>query len=240
MIVIERSNRFHESPRLFLKQEEKREIKFLVLHHVQADSADHAIEQFLQHEVSSHFLIDESGKIFELVEENDVAYHAGTSFWAGVDGLNKNSIGIEFINSAPFEKKFSDAQMKSGARLCQYLILKYNIAQKNIVGHCDIAYDKSTNLLDRKQDPSNLFDWEFMAKNAVGIFPKNCKKAAITSIAKTKEMLRDFGYRIINLNNEIDEEMLALAIVFNRRFLNQNSNIWSEESQAILNQLVKN
>jgi len=237
MIVIERSKKFSTSPKLFLKQEEMREIKFLVLHHVQADSVEHAIAQFLQHEVSSHFLIDVDGKIFELVDENDVAYHAGVSFWAGVDGLNKCSIGIEFINPAPFEKKFSAAQMQAGLELCQYLIAKHNIAAKNIVGHSDIAYDKQTGLLDRKQDPSNLFDWKFLAQNGVGIFPQNVKKGEKVSLKKTKEMLKNFGYKVENLTDDLDEEMKGLAIVFNRRFLNLNSNIWSDESQAALNEL---
>lgn len=213
-----------------------RQIKFLVLHHVAANSVDHAINQFEEHKVSSHFLIDEDGKIFELVDENDVAYHAGVSFWSGIDGLNANSIGIEFINSAPFEKKFTSQQMASGVVLCKYLAAKYQIAPQNIVGHSDIAYSRETGLLDRKQDPSHLFDWKFLSENYVGItspvlasqqsakiFELGNKDAKILEI---KQKLKKFGYRVINLNDEFDPEMQALARVFNRRFLAKDSDVW--------------
>ncbi len=103
----------------FTKSKTPRKVDFLVLHHVEANSAAHAILQFEEHQVSAHFLIDEAGEIFCLVDENDIAYHAGVSFWRGFEGLNKNSIGIEFINSAPFKKKFAMQQMQAGVRLCQ-------------------------------------------------------------------------------------------------------------------------
>lgn len=242
MIFIERSKKFIESPKFFLKENELREIKFLVLHHVEADGVDHAIEQFKDHEVSSHFLIDEAGKIFELVDENDVAYHAGVSFWAGVDGLNKNSIGIEFINSEPFLKKFTKEQMQAGVELCRYLIEKYKIESKNIVGHSDIAYSKETGLLDRKQDPSHLFDWKFLGENGVGIFPgilsNSSPEIEKSSLKTAKEMLKKFGYKVENLNNDFDPEMQALARVFNRRFLNRDSAIWDEYFQRILFAIV--
>jgi len=222
-----------------------RKIDFLVLHHVEANSIHHAIEQFKEHKVSSHFVIDEAGEIFELVDENDVAYHAGVSFWKGCDGLNKTSIGIEFINSAPFSKKFEKDQMIAGVQLCKYLAAKYKITPQNIVGHSDIAYDRQTNLLDRKQDPSHLFDWRFLSDNEIGIFPQikfeekklfelGNKDSAILAI---KENLKKFGYRVLNLNDEFDAEMQALAIVFNRRFIGQDQNFWSVASQAVLNSL---
>ncbi len=242
MIFIERSKKFIESPKFFLKENELREIKFLVLHHVEADGVDHAIEQFKDHEVSSHFLIDEAGKIFELVDENDVAYHAGVSFWAGVDGLNKNSIGVEFINSEPFLKKFTKEQMQAGVELCHYLIEKYKIEPRNIVGHSDVAYSKETGLLNRKQDPSHLFDWKFLGENGVGIFPgilsNSSPEIKKSSLKTAKEMLKKFGYKVENLNNDFDPEMQALARVFNRRFLNRDSAIWDEHFQRILFAIV--
>jgi N-acetylmuramoyl-L-alanine amidase len=82
MLIIDRSKKFSE---FFDVKTEARKIDFLVLHHVAATSANHAAEMFRECQVSSHFLVDELGKVFELVDENDVAYHAGVSFWRGVD-----------------------------------------------------------------------------------------------------------------------------------------------------------
>jgi N-acetyl-anhydromuramyl-L-alanine amidase AmpD len=247
---IDKSKKFLE----FFDVISDRKIDFLVLHHIEANSVEHAILQLLEHQVSSHFLIDEAGKIFELVAEENVAYHAGVSFWAGCDGLNKTSIGIEFINSSPFEKEFSKRQMQAGAELCQYLIKKYHIKPRNVVGHSDIAYFRETNeagkqgMLDRKQDPSHLFDWQFMAQNGVGIFPKNAvflgeeilfkQGDSSDKIKIIKEKLQQFGYKVQNLNNDFDKEMCALARVFNRRFnaenFVKNSDVWYLTSQAQL------
>lgn len=220
---VDRSKKFSE---FFERKSEPRNIQFLVLHHIEASSVEHAIEQLCEHQVSSHYLIDEDGKIFELVDENDVAYHAGVSYWRGVEGLNQTSIGIEFINSAPFEKKFEIAQMQSGLELCKYLITKYQIKAEQVVGHSDIAYNKETGMPDRKQDPSHLFDWQFLTLNGVGIFPDFSLNILDhfklgehdEKIAEAKRNLIKFGYRVINLNDEFDQELQALIAVFKRRF----------------------
>lgn len=240
---IDKSRKFSE---FFEKKNEARKIDFLVLHHVEASSVEHAIEQFVEHQVSAHYLIDEVGKIFELVEENDVAFHAGVSFWKGNEGLNKNSIGIEFINSSPFTKKFEMAQMQSGVELCQYLIAKYEIAAGNIVGHSDIGYVRETGFLDRKQDPSHLFDWKFLGEKGVGVFPlveANEEKIIELGdkdslILAAKKDLKKFGYRVLNLNDEFDLEMQALARVFNRRFVGQDLDFWCVADREILDVLL--
>ncbi len=248
---INKTKAFHNH---FTKSDTNRKIDFLVLHHVEADSADHAVVQFVDHKVSSHFLIDENGEIFSLVDENDIAYHAGTSYWQGFERLNQNSIGIEFINKSPFSKKFEPAQMQAGIELCRYLIDKYNIVAKNIVGHSDIAYNSENGLLDRKQDPSHLFDWQFFAGAGVGIFPKislsgegdkklfQLKNKAL-EIKIIKEKLVQFGYKVQNLNDDFDLEMQALVRVFNRRFnpskFESDGDSWYLSSQMILDKLNK-
>lgn len=237
---IDKSQKFSQ---FFDAVNEPRKIDFLVLHHVAANSAQHAIEQFGQHQVSAHFLIDESGKIFELVDENNIAYHAGVSFWKGFEALNKNSIGVEFINSSPFEKKFEKPQMVAGVELCKYLVAKYKL---EVVGHSDIAYSKETNFLDRKQDPSHFFDWQFLAENGVGFFPKVAADQEelfklgdrSSEIKKIKQNLKTFGYRVLNLSDDFDLEMQALALVFNRRFVGKDLDFWCAQSQQVLKNLV--
>ena len=48
--------------------------------------------------VSSHFVINKKGKIYRLVQDNQIAWHAGKSCWGKYKNLNKNSIGIELTN----------------------------------------------------------------------------------------------------------------------------------------------
>ncbi|MBU6338875.1 MAG: N-acetylmuramoyl-L-alanine amidase [Rickettsiales bacterium] len=248
-LKINKSKKFDN---FFDKIDQKRKIDFLVLHHVGATSSDHAVEQFKTHQVSSHFLIDEKGEVFELVDENDISYHAGVSFWSGCDGLNKNSIGVEFINKLPFEKNFESLQMQAGVALCDYLIKKYQINLQNVVGHSDIAYNRETGFLDRKQDPSHLFDWKFLAKNNVAIAPQIVlsKDEVLFSlgdknpqILEIKKLLADFGYKVSQFNDVFDEEMACLVKVFNRRFnqdaFKNNSDVWYKRSQLALNELCR-
>ncbi len=237
----------------FTQSNEKRNIKFIVLHHIQGNSLDNALDQLYENKVSCHYLIDDNGNVFELIAEKDIAFHAGKSYWQGIDGLNKFSIGIELISSDPFSIGFNMPQMTACSELCRYLSKKYQITPRNIVGHSDIAYNADTLMLDRKQDPSHLFDWKFLANNEVSIFPKislnpNDDKIMFypsdcsADIFKIKNRLRIFGYRINNFNNHYDEEMQILARVFNRRFnpscYLKNSDSWYHSSQIILNKLV--
>jgi N-acetylmuramoyl-L-alanine amidase len=249
-LEINKGKKFSE---FFDAQNSPRKIDFLILHHIEADSAKHAIKQLCEHKVSSHFIIDEEGKIFELVSENDIAYHAGVSFWHGFEGLNKNSIGIEFINSSPFAKKFATVQMQAGVELCQYLIKKYHIEAENILGHSDVAYDSVCGFLDRKQDPSHFFDWKFFAENNVGIFPQislseNEDKKLFelgnkdSAIKEIKNKLRNFGYKITNFSEEFDLEMQLLTRVFHRHFnqtkFSDDCDFWYLSSSLILDDLI--
>lgn len=242
------------SQNCFKKHDGQRQIDFLILHHLQANSIAQTVEALEFHQVSAHFLIDKNGKIVQLVDENDVAFHAGVSCWNGFDGLNINSIGIEFINSDPFSNNFSYPQMQAGVDLASYLINKYNIQSRYVLGHSDIAYNSATGLLDRKQDPSHLFDWEFLAKNNIGLYPKLLFDSSDESlifelgdqnlhIEKIKINLQKFGYRVMNINNIFDEEMQMLARVFNRHFNNKidlrSQDLWLKSSDAILINLLK-
>ncbi len=276
--IIDRSKKFSE---FFEKKNEPRQIEFLVFHHIEANSVEQALELLKTNQVSSHFLIDEAGLIYELVDENDVAYHAGVSFWRGNESLNRNSIGIEFLNAAPFSKKFESQQLEAGVALSQYLMGKYAIPSTNVVGHSDIAYypipypfpqrgedegfgasDAEENkkgvikahLLDRKQDPSHLFDWKLFAMHGIGVFPEislpeNEDKILFQfgdeneEIKNFKETLAKFGYYLVNINNEFDDATKHLVRVFNRHFnpqkFTENSDVWYLSSQMILDELMR-
>lgn len=242
MTKIDYSQRFAE---FFDKVLEKRKIEFIILHHIEAESFEDAVSLLKKHQVSSHFIINEKGKIYNLVDENDVAYHAGVSNWQGFEGLNKNSIGIEFFNADAFGKKFPKKQLEAGLELCLSLMKEHKISAKNVIGHSDIAYDRATNLHNRKQDPSHLFDWKFFAENGVGVFPKvrgrNVKIFELGDedlrLREIKKSLNKIGYRVVNFGEEFDGEMQSLALVFNRKFLGKEIDFWTKKSQAFLDEL---
>ena len=115
--------------------------------------------------VSSHYLVEEDGRIFRLVAEERVAWHAGASFWKGRRGLNAVSIGIEIVNPGHEfgYRPFPAAQIDSLIRLLDDVRSRWDVANGRIVGHSDIAPD-------RKVDPGELFPWKRLAEAGHGLW----------------------------------------------------------------------
>ena len=113
-------------------------IKIVVIHYTGMQSERESIKRLCnpRSKVSSHYLINRRGKIFRLVQDRYVAWHAGKSCWGRYKSLNENSIGIELENKGhrfgyiSFKKK----QISSLIKLCKKLIKKYKINKKNIIG----------------------------------------------------------------------------------------------------------
>ncbi len=137
------------------KAAEKRKVDVIIIHSVYNASGgekydvDLIIKQFARYKVSPHYLIDRAGKIYRMVAEKDIAYHAGESRLPdGTSGINSRSIGIEIITS--LDEAPSDQQIDATVALVQYLQEKYPV--KYVLRHSDIAPG-------RKTDPWNM-DWE--------------------------------------------------------------------------------
>ena len=72
----------------------------IILHYTGMKDTNSALKKLCssQSKVSSHYLINRDGKIWQLVDENMTAWHAGVSEWLGEKNLNHSSIGIELCN----------------------------------------------------------------------------------------------------------------------------------------------
>ena len=109
--------------------------------------------------VSAHYFINQQGKLFQMVEEEHVAWHAGISEWQGVVGLNQHSIGIEISNPGiqnPEEEGFvpyHDCQYETLNKLLTGIVERHKTPRENILAHSQIAPD-------RKDDPGSHFDWQ--------------------------------------------------------------------------------
>ncbi|MCX6181258.1 MAG: N-acetylmuramoyl-L-alanine amidase [Bacteroidetes bacterium] len=111
-------------------------------------SVQGVLDQFKSYGVASHYLIDREGKIYRLVDERNIAFHAGNSSLPdGRVNVNTTSIGIEIITTLYTSP--SEAQYKSVAGLVKDIQKRRVI--KYIKGHNEIAPG-------RKSDPWN-FDW---------------------------------------------------------------------------------
>ena len=79
----------------------------LILHYTGMESSDGALDWLTRKEakVSAHYLVDEEGRIAQLVTESERAWHAGQSRWAGETDLNSCSIGVEIHQPVRHLKK---------------------------------------------------------------------------------------------------------------------------------------
>ena len=149
------------SPNFDKKKRSKNSIKIIVIHYTGMQSERESIIRLsnTRSKVSSHFLINQNGKVYRMVQDNRIAWHAGKSCWGNYKNLNKNSIGIELVNKGHQfgYTNFTKKQISSLVKICKILIKRYKIKKKNIIGHSDISPL-------RKIDPGEKFPWEHLAK----------------------------------------------------------------------------
>jgi hypothetical protein len=106
------------------------------------------LEEYRQYEVSAHYLMDRQGQLYQLVEDENIAYHAGVAKLPdGRTNVNAVSIGIELMNTKSDE--FTQAQYETLNKFLDFLQGEYKI--KYVLGHSQVAPG-------RKDDPWN-FDW---------------------------------------------------------------------------------
>tara|TARA_B100000780_G_scaffold85765_1_gene58883 strand:- start:83 stop:826 length:744 start_codon:yes stop_codon:yes gene_type:complete len=183
------------SPNFNQKKRAFKEIKFIIFHYTGMKKESDAIRRLteIQSEVSCHYLIKNNGEVIKMVPESYVAWHAGKSVWGGYKSLNKNSIGIETSNPGhEFNyKKFSKKQIISILKLSKFLIKKYKINIKNILGHSDIAPE-------RKKDPGEKFPWKYLSQNRVGLW-HTVKKQELIKNRKLKTNKTDKEFFFNNL-----------------------------------------
>lgn len=116
-------------------------------------SIDGIMQVYNYYQVSPHYIIDSTGKIYKTVDEKYIAFHAGKSTMPQPDGresVNKFSIGIELLgqeNSSPTIK-----QLESLKWLIKDINTRYAI--KHVLGHNDISTKKVD--IEFKNEVNNL------------------------------------------------------------------------------------
>ena len=213
------------SPSFTIKKRKAKQIKFIIFHYTGMKKEKEAIERLtsMRSKVSSHYLIRYNGEIVIMVPDLYEAWHAGVSSWKNLKSLNKHSIGIEISNPGhEYDyKKFSKKQNQSLKKLSQFLIKKYKIDKKNILGHSDVAPT-------RKKDPGEKFPWKYLAKFGIGKWHSLPQKNLIKNRRKQISLidkkiffknLLSIGYSIkIPTKLKKDKFLNFITIAFQRRF----------------------
>ena len=236
------------SPNFESKKRKPNQIKFIIIHYTGMKKESDAIERLtnIKSKVSCHYLIKNNGEIMTMVPDLYEAWHAGISSWKNFNCLNKHSIGIEISNPGhEYDyKTFSKNQIQSLKKLCKFLIKKYKINQKNILGHSDIAPN-------RKKDPGEKFPWKYLAKFGIGKWHSILQKTLIKNRRKKINFidrknffinLSKIGYSTKNSTKLKKDKFLSLVIIaFQRRFRQELINGKIDQECLIISQnLVKN
>ena len=180
-------------------------IDMLVIHYTGMRTGATALKRLCDPaaEVSAHYLIEEDGRLFRLVDEAERAWHAGVGLWRGDSNINDRSIGIELVNPGHEYgyRPFPAAQMAALIGLAGDILARHPIPAQNVVGHSDVAPM-------RKRDPGELFDWRALAAAGIGAWPDAPGDGDGGDVGA---LLTDIGY---------DSSDLELALVaFQRRYL---------------------
>jgi N-acetylmuramoyl-L-alanine amidase len=135
----------------------KRYVKYIIIHYTGMKNQKIAIQKLQSRvaKVSTHYLISKKGTIYQMVEDKNVAWHAGKSKYGTDVNLNSKSIGIELVNNG--KEKFTLKQIKNLCNLIKSMKNKHKIDKKYVLGHEHIAPG-------RKFDPGKLFPWSYLAK----------------------------------------------------------------------------
>ncbi len=139
----------------------------ILLHYTGMRSGEAALERLRDPEtrLSSHYMIEEDGRVYRLVPEERRAWHAGQSWWRGERDINAVSIGIEIVNPGHEwgYRAFPDAQIEALMALIGDIRSRWQVPDARILGHSDVAPA-------RKTDPGELFPWRALAGAGHGLW----------------------------------------------------------------------
>lgn len=183
----------------------------VVVHYTAMPSSALALERLCDPvwEVSAHYLIARSGKLWSLVPETQRAWHAGAGSWGGQGDINSRSIGIEIDNDG--SSPFTAAAMSQLAEVLRQVLARWKLPPEAVIGHSDMAPL-------RKTDPGRRFDWRWLARQGLSVWPEAADRLPAdlrpASSADAEEFLRHlsaFGY-------PVEPGLDALLAAFRLRF----------------------
>ena len=198
-------------------------VDMLLLHYTGMQTAAEALARLTDKEakVSSHYFVDEDGRIDQLVPEARRAWHAGEASWKGAVDINSRSIGIEIVNPGHQYgyRDFPDVQIDAVIALCRDILARRHIRRERVLAHSDVAPT-------RKDDPGEKFPWARLAAAGIGLWVEpspivggrtlsaNDKG---TDVEQLQKQLARFGYGI-EVSRFYDDKTRSVVTAFQRHF----------------------
>ena len=186
--------------------ERKTVLRYIVLHYTGMENGEMALERMCDPsaQVSTHYMIEEDGRVFQLVDEDKRAWHAGVSCWQGERDMNSASIGIEIVNGGhDFGlPEFPAVQIEAVIELVKSVMERHGIKAKDVIGHSDIAPG-------RKQDPGEKFPWDQLARAGCVIAAPEPTNDALSG---------DIEQALIQIGYSLEPGLDAVIEAFQRRY----------------------
>lgn len=233
-------------------------VRLLVMHYTAGDFAS-ALGFLTGPNVSSHYLVPDvtdpsylqagfkEQEVFNLVDEQKRAWHAGISAWDGRTQLNDTAIGIEIVNLAsesagqfhfpPYEPR----QIEVLKQLSLNILARYpDIGPTQVVGHSDIAWN-------RKSDPGAAFPWHDLYLSGIGAWfdeatrDQYLRKYTCDGLpprATALEQFKKYGYDVTGADTEKGFKQLVRAFQLHFR-PKDYAGALDAETAAILAALVE-
>ena len=220
-------------------------IDILLLHYTGMPTGAGALDRLCDPaaKVSAHYLIDEDGAAYALVDEDRRAWHAGVSYWRGERDINGRSVGIELVNPGHEfgYRPFPEPQMRTLIGLCQDILARHAIPAARVLGHSDVAPG-------RKEDPGELFDWPRLAAEGIGLWPSEGMSVSARrtlapgadgrAVQELRRALAAFGYDAAG-DRAYDSGLIAIVEAFQRHWRPTSvDGVADGETQTILHHLL--
>ncbi|NWD68462.1 N-acetylmuramoyl-L-alanine amidase [Pseudomonas gingeri] len=232
-------------------------VRFLVLHYTAANFAS-SLAALTGPNVSSHYLVPDvtdlsylragfnEQEVFNLVDEQKRAWHAGISAWGGRTQLNDTAIGIEIVNQAvdnagqfyfpPYEPR----QIEALKQLSLNILARYpEITPTQVVGHSDIAWN-------RKSDPGAAFPWHDLYLSGIGawfdqatrdLYQQQYLRDGLPTRTTILASFKKYGYEVKGAETEAGFKQLVRAFQLHFRPSNYDG-VLDGETAANLKALV--
>ena len=200
-------------------------VQYVVLHYTSSGCA-RALFSLTQGDVSSHYLIsDGEPVIYQLVDENRRAWHAGDSSWQGRTWLNASTIGIEMVQPGYTDTAtcrqwhpWAQPQIDALISLLKDIQQRHQLPPEAILGHSDVAPQ-------RKVDPGPLFPWAQLeaAGLATRVDPQRAEvmrhwlMGRVPSVTWFQQGLQRWGYAV-PAHGSLDEATRNVIAAFQMRF----------------------
>ncbi len=110
--------------------------RFIILHTTEAEAGSSLRK--LSRNGEAHYCVDRDGKVYRIVDRTRVAYHCGTSMWAGRRNLDEVSIGIEVVGY--HDRALTPIQYATLRELVLVLQKLYGVQDANVMPHAQVAY----------------------------------------------------------------------------------------------------